>query len=326
MEQRTVGSTDVRVSAIGFGCMALSSTYRPTDDASSVALVHRALELGVTHLDTSDAYGWGHNEKLLSTALAGRRDQVFLASKFGQLMQDGQRIVRGDAEYVRAACHASLGRLGTDHIDLYYAHRIDPTVPIEETIGAMAELIDAGKVRHIGVSEAAPATIRRAHAAHPIAAVQVEYSLWTRFAEEEIFGVCEELGIGYVAYSPIGRGFLSGTIKATEDLDESDGRRQHPRFAQENIDRNIDTLRALQDVAVTHGASPAQVALAWVLAIRPYLLPIPGTTSADHLEENVAAADIALTPDEVEQLAAVFEPSLIAGERYPAGALAKVQI
>lgn len=326
MHTRTVGTGGVEVSAIGLGCMALSSSYRTIDDESAIALVHRALDLGVTHLDTSDAYGSGHNERLLGQALAGRRDQVYLATKFGQLTENGKRIVRGDAPYVRQACDASLGRLGVDYIDLYYAHRIDPTVPIEETIGAMAELVDAGKVRALGVSEAAPATIRRAHAAHPLAAVQIEYSLWTRFAEEEIFAVCEELGLGYVAYSPVGRGFLSGTIKSVDDLDESDRRRQHPRFAQENIDKNAVMLQALQDVAVVHGVSPSQVALAWVLAQRDFLLPIPGTTSQAHLEENVAAAEIQLTDDEIAQLGEVFAPGSTAGDRYPAGALAKVQI
>ena len=326
MQSRNVGSTGTEVSAIGFGCMALSSTYRPTDDAAGVSVVHRALDLGVTHLDSSDAYGWGHNETLLSKALAGRRGDVYLATKFGQLMQDGKRIVRGDAPYVRESCDASLARLGTDHIDLYYAHRIDPSVPIEETIGAMAELVEAGKVRHIGVSEAAPATIRAAHAAHPLAAVQIEYSLWTRFAEDEIFDICRELGIGYVAYSPIGRGFLSGTIKSTEDLDESDRRRDHPRFSQENIDANVEMLQALQDIAVNHGVSPTQVALAWVLSQGDFILPIPGTTTIAHLEENVAAAEISLSLAEVNQLADVFAPDRIAGDRYPAGALTKVQL
>lgn len=326
MEQRRLGTTDIYLPAIGLGCMALSSTYRDTEDDSAVALVHRALELGVTHLDTSDAYGWGHNETLLGRALAGRRDQVFLATKFGQLMEDGKRIVRGDAAYVQAACEASLSRLRVDHIDLYYAHRIDPSVPIEETIGAMAALVEAGKVRHIGVSEAAPGTIRAAHATHPLAAVQIEYSLWTRFAEEEIFGVCEELGIGYVAYSPIGRGFLSGTIKATDDLEAGDRRRDHPRFSQENIDQNVKMLQALQDVAVAHGASPSQISLAWALAQKDYLLPIPGTTSVAHLEENVAAGEITLTGDEIQRLDEAFAPGRTAGDRYPAGALAKVQL
>ncbi len=326
MQQRNVGSTGVTVSAMGLGCMALSGTYRPSDDDSGMALIHRALELGVTHLDTSNAYGWGHNETLVGRALAGRRDQVFLATKFGQAMEDGKRVVHGHPQYVRDSCEASLNRLGVDHIDLYYIHRVDPTLPVEETIGAMAELVDSGKVRHVGISEAAPATIRRAHAAHPLAAVQTEYSLWTRFAEEETFGLCEELGISFVAYAPVGRGFLSGEIKATEDLDETDRRRDHPRFHQENIDQNVVMLQTLQDVAVGHGVSPAQVALAWLLAQGDFLLPIPGTTRVAHLEENLAAVNLTLTAAELDQLASAFDPTGTAGERYPAGALAKVQI
>lgn len=326
MLQRSVGNTDVTVSAMGLGCMALSGTYRPSDDESGIALVHRAIELGVTHLDTSNAYGWGHNETLLGRALAGRRDQVFLASKFGQAMEDGKRVVHGEPQYVRDSCDQSLARLKTDYIDLYYIHRVDPTIPVEETVGAMAGLVAAGKVRHLGISEAAPATIRRAHAVHPLAAVQTEYSLWTRFAEEEIFGVCDELGISYVAYAPIGRGFLSGEIKGTEDLDETDRRRQHPRFAQENIDHNKVMLQALQDVAITHGISPSQVALAWLLAQHDFLLPIPGTTSISHLEENVAATAVTLTDQELSVLSETFDPARTAGDRYPTAALAKVQI
>ena len=326
MQQRTVGDTGIAVSALGLGCMALSSIYRPTDDDSAVSVVQRAIDLGVTHIDTSDAYGSGHNEQLLSRALAGRRDQVFLATKFGQMLENGKRVVRGDPQYVRESCDASLARLGIDHIDLYYIHRVDPHVPVEETVGAMAGLVEAGKIGHIGVSEAAPSTIRRANGAYPLAAVQVEYSLWTRFPEDEIFEVCTELGIAFVAYSPIGRGFLSGTIKATEDLDESDRRRGHPRFSQENIDLNLKMLQTLQDVAIGHGASPTQVALAWVLAQGDFILPIPGTTSIGHLEENVAAAEIVLTTDELSELSLVFAADRVSGDRYPAAALAKVQI
>lgn len=324
MEQRRIG--DREVSAIGFGCMTLSSVYRATDDEAAVDLVHRAIDLGVTHFDTSNAYGWGHNERLLGQALVGRRDQVHLATKFGQLMQDGARIVRGDADYVRSSCDESLQRLGMDHIDLYYIHRVDPSVPVEETVGAMGELVTAGKIGAIGISEAAPATIRRANATHPISAVQVEYSLWTRFAEDEIFDVCEELGIAYVAYSPIGRGFLSGSIKGVDDLDETDRRRDHPRFSEENIAQNVAMLQIVQDIAVQHGVSTTQIALAWVLAQRPFIIPIPGTTRPSHLEENVAAADVALSDDDVAALSEAFAPGVIAGERYPAGALAKVQI
>lgn len=288
--------------------------------------MHRAIELGVNHLDTSDAYGWGHNERLLSQALKGRREQVYLASKFGQLMEDGKRIVRNDVDYIRSSCDASLARLGVDYIDLYYIHRVDPGVPVEETIGVMADLVAQGKVRHIGVSEAAPTTVRRAHAVYPLAAVQTEYSLWTRFAEDEMFDVCQELGITYVAYAPVGRGFLSGVIKGVDDLDETDRRRDHPRFSQENIEQNAVMLQTLQDIAVTYGASPAQIALAWVLAQGRFVTPIPGTTTIAHLEENIAAADIQLDTSELETLSQVFNPDRIAGDRYPAGALKKVQV
>ena len=326
MQQRLVGTTGVRVGAMGLGCNALSGTYRSTDDERGIALVHRAMELGVTHFDTSDTYGGGHNEQLLGRAFAGRREEVFLASKFGQLTENGKRTVRGDAEYVRRACDASLGRLGVDHIDLYYAHRIDPNVPLEETIGAMSELVEAGKVRYLGVSEAAPGTIRRAHETHPLTAVQIEYSLWTRFAEEEHFGVCAELGISFVPYAPMGRGFLSGEIKSFEDLEEHDRRRHHPRFAQENIDQNVTMLQTLQDVAVDHGVSPSQVALAWVLAQGEFMLPIPGTTSTDHLEENVAAVDIRLSAQDLAALDAAFAPDRVAGPRYPDASMARVQL
>lgn len=327
MQQRNVGSTGLSVGAVGLGGMALSSIYHPTDDDSSVALMHHALDIGVTHVDTADAYGGGHNERLFGRALASRRDAVFLATKFGQMQTaDGQRVVNGRPEYVVAACDASLERLGCDTIDLYYLHRVDPDVPIEETVGAMAGLITAGKVRHIGVSEAAPGTVRRAHATHPIAAIQVEFSLWTRFPEDELLPLCEELDIGYVAYSPLGRGFLTGTIKDAGDLGEGDRRHAHPRFSGESIEKNVQLLQALQDVAVEHGASPAQAALAWVLSKSDRILPIPSTTSTVHLEENVAAADIELTADEIDHLGSVFARDAVAGDRYPAGALTKVQL
>ena len=326
MKQRNVGATGLSVGAVGLGGMALSSIYHPTEDAGSIALVHRALDLGVTHIDTADAYGGGHNERLFGKALASRRDSVYLASKFGQLMtSDGHRIVNGRPEYVVAACDASLERLGCDSIDLYYQHRVDTEVPIEETVGAMAGLVAAGKVRHIGLSEAAPETVRRAHATHPLAAIQVEYSLWTRFPEDELIPLCDELDIGFVAYSPLGRGFLTGTIKDAGDLSENDRRNSHPRFSAENISRNVELLQVLQDVAVDHGVAPAQVALAWVMAQSERILPIPSTTSPIHLEENVAAADIDLGDDDLERLGAVFAPDAVAGDRYPAGALAKVQ-
>ncbi len=327
MKQRQLGSSGETVPAIGLGGATLAGSYRTIDPSDAERLVHRAIELGVTHIDMSDLYGWGSGEQILGRAIRGRRDEVFIATKFGQLMADDgtTRIVRGDPPYVRECIDRSLARLGVDHVDLYYAHRIDPAVPVEETIGAMAELVEAGKVRHLGVCEAAPATIRRANAAHQLAVVQAEYSLWTRFAEDEIFGVCEELGIGYVAFSPIGRGFLSGEIKGEDDIGEGDLRRIHPRFKQENIDRNIGLVQTVTDVAADHGVSNAQVALAWVLAQRDYLLPIPGTTSIAHLEENAAAVNVDLTAGDITRLSEAFDPALIAGERMPAYAMEKLQ-
>lgn len=326
MNTRTLGPNGPAVSAIGLGGMSLSSVYHHTGDDAAAAVIERALELGVTHLDSADAYGKGHNEQLFGRVLRTRRSQVFMATKFGQRpgAADG-RTVNGTPEYVREACDASLDRLGMDTIDLYYQHRVDPEVPIEETVGAMGELVTAGKVRFLGLSEAAPATIRRAHATYPITAVQTEYSLWTRFVEDETLPLCEELGIGFVAYSPLGRGFLSGTIKDQEDLDPDDRRRAHPRFQSDAIEQNQDLLQVLQDVAVTHGVSPSQIALAWVLAQSDHMVPIPSTTRVAHLEENAAAGDIVLTVDQREALRAVFEASDVAGDRYPADAAAKLQ-
>lgn len=326
MNERTLGPNGPASSAIGLGGMSLSSIYRATDDAAAGEVLERALELGINHFDTADAYAAGHNERLFGRVLGPRRDEILLASKFGQRpgAEDG-RTVNGTPEYVRAACDASLERLGLDSIDLYYQHRVDPEVPIEETVGAMGELVGAGKVRFLGLSEASPATIRRAHAAFPITAVQTEYSLWTRLVEDEALGVCDELGIGFVAYSPLGRGFLSGTIKDQEDLDPDDRRRAHPRFQPDAIADNQDLLRVVQDIAVTHGASPSQIAIAWLLAQREYIVPIPSTTRLIHLEENAAAGDIVLTPDQLTALRSVFEAEEVAGERYPAGAAAKLQ-
>lgn len=324
MQDRTIGQDPVPM--IGLGCMPLGSHYRATNDEDSIRLVHRALELGVTHFDTANSYGWGHNETLLSKALAGRRDKVFLASKFGQAVQDGERIISGEPSFVRESCEQSLSRLQVDHLDLFYVHRIDVTVPIEETIGALAELVTEGKIRYIGMSEAAPATIRRANSVHQIAALQTEYALWTRFAEDEAFDLCEELGIAFVAYAPLGRGFLTGEIKATGDLDESDRRHNNPRFTKENISHNAALLQVVRDVALTHGRSPAQVALAWVLAQRDFIHAIPGTTRETHLEENVAASDLVLSKEELERLSAAFAPEKIAGLRYRSGPLSKVQV
>ncbi len=327
IKQRPLGATGETVSALGLGGAALASSYRTIDQSDAVDLLRHALDLGVTHIDTSDLYGWGVGEQIVGEGISGRRDEVFVATKFGQTMADDgtTRIVRGDAPYVRTCVDRSLERLGVEHVDLYYAHRIDPAIPVEETVGAMAELIEAGKVRYLGVCEAAPESIRRAHATHPLAVVQAEYSLWTRFAEDEIFGVCEELGIGYVAFAPIGRGFLSGEIKGEGDIGEGDLRLKHPRFRQENIDRNAALLQAITDVAVSHGVSNAQVALAWVLAQRDYLLPIAGTTNAKHLEDNVAALQLRLSDDELRTLSEAFDPALIAGERMPAYAMEKLQ-
>ena len=324
MKNRKLGEGGPEVPEMGFGCMGLTSNYGKTTDEEAVIAVHQAMELGVTHFDTADAYAAGENEKLVGKALGNRRDEVTLATKFGQLREDGEMIVRATPEYAKTACDASLARLGVDVIDLYYAHRIDPNVPVEETVGAMSELVDEGKVRWLGLSEASPESVRRGHAVHPIAAVQAEFSLWTRFAEQEHFAVCEELGIAFVAYSPIGRGFLSGTIKSAGDLREGDRRQAHPRFSAENIEANLAKVDTLNDVAVEVGASPAQVALAWVLAQRPFIHPIPGTTKVTHLQENVAATDVELTTDQLGRLRAAF--ATVAGDRYPPDALKKVQI
>ena len=326
MNTRTLGATGPTVSAIGLGGMSLSSVYHQTGDESAIAVIDRARELGITHFDSADAYGRGHNEQLLGRALQGRRAGAFMSTKFGQRpgAEDG-RTVNGTPEYVRAACDASLSRLGIDSIDLYYQHRVDPEVPIEETVGAMGELVAAGKVLFLGLSEAAPDTIRRANGTFPITAVQTEYSLWTRFVEDETLPLCDELGIGFVAYAPLGRGFLSGTIKDQEDLDPDDRRRAHPRFQSDAIKQNQDLLRVLQDIAVSHGSSPSQVALAWVLAQGDHIVPIPSTTRIAHLEENAAAEDIILTADQLDALRAVFEADAIAGDRYPADAAAKPQ-
>jgi aryl-alcohol dehydrogenase-like predicted oxidoreductase len=327
MIQRRVGAAGPEVGAIGLGGMALSSVYYPTDDASATALIRRAVELGVTHFDTSDFYGAGHNERLFGNALRADRDSVLIATKFGNMRHpDGTRSVNGRPEYVVQACDASLARLGMDTIDLYYIHRVDPATPVEETVGAMAGLVEAGKVRYLGISEAAPATVRRAHAAHGLAAVQVEYSLWTRFPEDELIPLCDELGMAYVAYSPLGRGFLTGTIKGVGDLSDGDDRRGFPRFREKTIEKNVRLLQTIQDVAVAHGASLAQVALAWVLAQSPRILTIPSTTVTHHLEENLAACDIELTADELGLLGDAFARENIAGERYGAGGLAAVQI
>ncbi|HSN07226.1 MAG TPA: aldo/keto reductase [Candidatus Angelobacter sp.] len=319
MRTRTLG-TDLQVGAVGLGCMGMSDFYGPHDDAQSIAVLDRALDLGVTLYDTSDMYGIGHNEELLGRWLARTRDRVVLATKFGiERRRDDptHRRVRGDAEYVRAACDASLRRLGTDHIDLWYQHRVDPTVPIEETVGAMAELVAAGKVRHLGLSEAAPETIRRAHAVHPVTAVQTEWSLWSRDIEDEVVPTCRELGIGIVPYSPLGRGFLTGTIASLDALADNDFRRHNPRFTGHALEHNRQVAAGLGEPAAGLGITQGQLALAWVLSRGDDVVPIPGTRRAAYLEENVAADDVVLDDAVLARIDAVVPAGAFQGDRYP---------
>ena len=305
---------------MGLGCMGMSEFYGTTDEAEAVATLHHALELGIDLLDTADGYGLGANERLVGEAIADRRDEVVLATKFG-IVRDPEnpqaRGVNGRPEYVRRSCDASLRRLGTDHIDLYYQHRVDPDVPIEETVGAMAELVDAGKVRFLGLSEAAPETIRRAHAVHPISALQNEYSLWSRDPEDEVLGVLRELGIGLVAYSPLGRGFLTGQITSPEDFEPGDFRAGNPRFQGENFTRNLELVDRVRAIAADKDCTPAQLALAWVLAQGDDIVPIPGTRSRVRLEENVQATEIELSADELAQIDEAAPRGAAAGDRYP---------
>ncbi len=324
MKTRKLGTNGPTVSAIGLGCMGMSAFYGAGDDAESTATIHRALDLGCNFLDTSDMYGPHTNERLVGAAIAGRRDEVVLATKFG-IRLDGdppRRSISGTPDYVREACEGSLARLGVDHIDLYYQHRVDPDTPIEETVGAMAELVAAGKVRHLGLSEASAETIRRAHAVHPIAAVQTEYSLWTRHVEDEILPTLRELGIGLVAYSPLGRGFLSGRFSSPEELDDGDFRRHGPRFTGENLARNRELVARVRELADDHGVTPGQLALAWVLAQGEDIVPIPGTKRRTYLEENLAAADVELSPDDLARIADVVGAA--AGDRYDPGGMATV--
>jgi aryl-alcohol dehydrogenase-like predicted oxidoreductase len=318
MRVRRLGSQGLEVSEIGLGCMGMSEFYGRADEAEAIATIHRAFELGVTFLDTADMYGPFTNEMLVGRAIAGRRDGVVLATKFGNVRgAAGERLgIRGDPEYVRQACDASLRRLGTDHIDLYYQHRVDPGTPIEETVGAMAGLVEAGKVRYLGLSEAAPGTIRRAHAVHPISALQTEYSLWSRDPEDEILSTVRELGIGFVAYSPLGRGFLSGQIRSADDLDPDDFRRSNPRFQGENFARNLELVERVREIAAEKGVTPAQLALAWVLHQGEDIVPIPGTKRVRYLEENVAAVDVALSKEDLARIEAAFPKGAIVGERY----------
>ncbi|MDX1514489.1 MAG: aldo/keto reductase [Gammaproteobacteria bacterium] len=327
MKTRTLGRGGLEVSALGLGCMGMSIAYGVPDDEESIATIHRALDLGVNFIDTSDAYGNGVNETLIGKAIARRRDEVVLATKFGNRRNapDG-RNVDGRPEYVVEACDASLERLGVEVIDLYYQHRVDPQVPIEDTVGAMARLKEAGKVRHLGLSEAGPDTIRRAAAVHPICALQTEYSLWTRDVEGEILPLCRELGIGFVAYSPLGRGFLTASIRSSDDLIDKDRRHDHPRFHPENMAKNAALLETLEAVAGENGCTPAQVALAWVLGRGDDVVPIPGTKRRKYLDQNVAALEVSLTRDQVERLESAFYPGVTAGTRYPEKQLAGLGI
>lgn len=325
MKMRKLGRTGPEVSAVGLGCMGMSAFYGGADESQSIAVIHRALDLGVTLFDTAEMYGPHTNEVLLGKALKGRRDEAFIATKFGINRQpDGSAITDGSPANVRRAVEGSLSRLGVDHIDLYYQHRIDPDTPIEETVGAMAELVKEGKVRFIGLSEAAPATLRRAHAEHPITALQTEYSLWSRDPEDELLGVVRELGIGFVPYSPLGRGFLSGEIKSIDDLAPDDFRRTNPRFAGDNFQKNLDLVDAVGAIAADKGVTAAQLALAWVLAQGEDLVPIPGTRRIATLEQNAAAADIVLTPDDLARIEAVFPRGAAAGERYAPGGMSSL--
>ena len=320
MEQRKLGKNGPTVSAVGLGCMGMSVSYGEPNDEESIATIRRAIEIGVNLIVTSDAYGNGVNEELIARAIMGRRQKILLATKFGNLGLQGVRLPSGlsggHPDYVPQACNASLKRLGVDVIDLYGLHRVDPAVPIEDTVGAMKKLVEQGKVRYLALSEAGPRTLRRAHQVHPITALETEYSLWSRDAEQEILTTCRKLGIGYMAYSPLGRGFLTATIKNLDVLLLKDRRRDHPRFDAENLRRNLEMLKPIEEMAAVHRCTPAQIALAWVLAQGEDIIPNPGTKRRNYLEQNAAAADIQLSPDEINRLSQAFPLGAAAGTRY----------
>ncbi len=320
IEHRRLGKSDLEVSAIGLGCMSLSHVYGQADDAASIALIHHAIDRGIDFFDSSDLYGWGHNEELLGKALKGRRDKIVLATKFGQVKTAEGQGVDGRPEYVRQACDASLKRLGVDVIDLYYQHRVDPKVAIEETVGAMASLVEAGKVRHLGLSEARPETVRRAHKTHPIAAVQLEFSLLYRVEAEETLRPTRELGISFVAYSPLGRGFLTGAIQGPGDI-KGDRRGQHPRFMAENFTHNRELVRRIEAIAREKGCTPAQLTVAWLLAQGPDVVPIPGTKHRARLDDNLGALAVKLTKEEVARISVAIPTGAAAGLRYPESAM-----
>ena len=323
MHQRQIGRSDLSVSAIGLGCMGMSEFYGASERKTAIATLHHSLDIGINFWDTADMYGSGENERLLAELLAERRDDVVLATKFGIVRrEDGEFAgINGHPDYVRTACDASLARLGTDYIDLYYQHRVDPAVPIEDTVGAMADLVAAGKVRHIGLSEASSATLRRAHSIHPVAALQTEYSLWSRDVETDILATCQSLDVSLVAYSPLGRGFLTGRIRSLDDLAADDWRRSNPRFDHDNFTANRQLVSQLETLAQHRSCTPAQLALAWLLARDDKLVPIPGTRHAARLTENAAAADVRLAPEEITQLDSWFARDAAHGARYPEAAM-----